>query len=272
MKAFSPGSVTLFFEIRDDSKDPLKRGSRGVGVCLSKGVITEIEKGDKLEVIINGEKKSDSIQEAVARELGFKGVIKSHVQLPISQGFGMSGAAALSTALAIGGLKGYTYMQSVQVAHKVEILRKSGLGDIASQYEGGFTVRIKEGIHPFGIVDRLLVASMPINLIVLKEEIETRQVLSDERMRERIKKEGARAMERFLNAPTLKNAIKIARDFSLRTGLVSDEGMDIMAQCGNAAIAMIGNSAIIFGDSCNKVIEDYEKYSVKIGERATLLF
>lgn len=43
IEAFSPGSITLFFEIRDEKKNPLRRGSRGVGVCISKGMVTKVD-------------------------------------------------------------------------------------------------------------------------------------------------------------------------------------------------------------------------------------
>jgi len=269
--AFSPGSVTLFFEIRDDYKDPLKIGSRGVGVCLSLGVITTVEEGETLRVFINGTERKGTIQEDVAKVYGFNGIIRSEVQLPVSQGFGMSGAAALSTSLALGKLMGYTYLKSLHIAHRIEIERKSGLGDIASQYEGGFTVRVKEGIQPYGIVDRLMITNIPLTLVVLDEEIETKTILQDKEMRKKIKKEGAKAMEKFLRAPTLKNAIKIAREFSFATSLIGDEAKNVLDECDNAAMAMIGNSVIIFGDCKSKILNDYKTYRTEIGGRANLL-
>ena len=39
-RAFCPGHVTAFFEICDH-EEPVKRGSRGAGFCISKGVQTE---------------------------------------------------------------------------------------------------------------------------------------------------------------------------------------------------------------------------------------
>ncbi len=271
IRAFSPGSVTLFFEIRDDAQDLLKRGSRGVGVCLSLGVITSVEEGEGLEIYINGKREHGSIQEDIAKAYGFRGRIKSEVQLPVSQGFGMSGAAALSTSLALGRWKSITYLESLHIAHRIEIKRKSGLGDIASQYEGGFTIRIKEGVQPYGIVDRLFIPKIPITLVILDEEVETRSVLQDKDMRKKIKKEGARAMERFLKEPSLDNAIKIARKFSIRTSLIGELAKNFLEECPNAAIAMIGNSAIVFGECKEDILDDYKVYRTEMGERARIL-
>ena len=271
IRAFSPGSITLFFEIKDENKDPLKIGSRGIGVCVSLGAITSVQGGNELRVYVNGKNMKNSIQEDIAKAYGFKGTINTELQLPVSQGFGMSAAAALSTGLAIVKLKNKTYLQGAQIAHRVEVKRKSGLGDVASQYEGGFTLRLKEGIHPYGIVDRLFFPPIPITLVTLKEGIETKEVLKDENMKKKIKKEGHRAMEKFLNMPTLENAVKIARDFAFKTSIISEEAKEFLNACENAAIAMIGNSAIVFGECKDGIIESYRAYKVSLGDRAKLL-
>jgi len=270
-RAFSPGSVTLFFEIMNEHKDPLRVGSRGVGVCVSLGAITNVQEGKELRIYVNGKTLKNSIQEDIARAYGFEGTISTELQLPVSQGFGMSAAAALSTSLAIAKLKNATYLQAAQLAHRAEVERKSGLGDVASQYEGGFTLRLKEGIHPYGIVDRLFFPHIPITLVKLKEGIETREVLKDENMRKRIKKEGHRAMEKFLKMPTLENAIKIARDFAFKTSLISGDGKEFLKGCNNATIAMIGNSAIVFDECKEEIIGGYRAYKVSLGARAKLL-
>ncbi len=270
IRAFSPGSITLFFEIKDEYKDPLKMGSRGVGVCVSRGAITHVDQGDELRVYVNGKNMKNSIQEDVAKVYNFKGTISTELQLPVSQGFGMSAAAALSTSLAIARLKNATYLQAAHIAHRVEVERKSGLGDVASQYEGGFTLRLKEGIHPYGIVDRLFFPPIPLTLVTLKEGIETREVLKDENMRKKIKKEGHRAMEKFLSMPTLENVIKIAREFAFKTSLISEEGKNFLNMCENATIAMIGNSVIVFGECKDSIIEDYKLYRVNLGARAKI--
>ncbi len=268
-EAFSPGSITLFFEIRDESKDPLRRGSRGVGICVSKGVRTKIIEGDELEVYINGKKVRESIQEEVARSYGFHGRIESKVELPVSQGFGMSGAAALSTSIALASLFEKTYLHAAHIAHMVEVRRKTGLGDVATQYEGGITVRIREGIQPWGIVDRLFAPISKLKLLILKDRgIATQDILEDAERREVIKKAGKRAMDRFLEMPTLEHAIKLAREFAMVTGLISEEAKNILEDCENAAVAMIGNSIVIFDDCKASWLDDYETYEVTLGPRA----
>lgn len=271
IRAFSPGSITLFFEIRDEKKDPLRRGSRGVGVCISKGMLTRVTEGNELEISLNGKKIKNSIQEEIAKIYGFSGKIESYTDLPVSQGFGMSAAAALSTAIALEEINNGTYMHAAHVAHRIEIERKSGLGDVASQYEGGFTLRIREGIQPYGVVDRIFFPDIPLTIVIFDEGIETKEIIGEIDMRKKIKKVGHRAMEKFLRAPSLTNAIKIAREFTLNTGLISDEGKNLLQECENATIAMIGNSAVIFGECRENLIENYLTYRVNLGDRARIL-
>ncbi len=270
MKAFSPGSVTLFFEIKDEHRIPERRGSRGVGICVSRGVVTEVYPAEGLEVQINGRVAKDSIQELVAKSMGFSGRIESIVELPVSHGFGMSAAAALSTALAIAGHQGKTYLEGARIAHLAEIQMHSGLGDVASQYEGGATLRLREGIQPYGIVDRLPV-NEKILLVIFEGEMRTSKVLEDREWKKKIKKEGHRAMEKFLKEPTLSNAVKIGRDFSFRTKLVSEEVKNFIEECKNAAPCLIGNAAIVVGHCKESILEEYHVIPVEIGSRASLL-
>ncbi len=271
MRAFSPSSVTLFFHIVDSSPDPLKVGSRGVGVCLSLGALTQVVEGYRIEVIVNGERVEGSIQEDVAREMGFRGRVETRLHLPVSQGFGMSASAALSTALAIGAQKGILRSEAVSVAHRVEVRRRSGLGDVASQAQGGFTVRTREGIPPYGVVDALLIPPMDVTLVIFGEEIETAKILREEENRERINRAGKEAMEKFLKELTLKRAVELGREFSRETGLASDELLEFMARCPNSTMAMIGNSAIVFGECPGDVLEGYRIIRASIGERAKVL-
>ncbi len=270
MKAYSPGSVTLFFEIVD-AENPLENGSRGVGVCVIPGAVTKVEKSNVLKVYINGVESDNTLQEKVAEKMGFTGIIRTELKLPVSQGFGMSAAASLSTALAIAPYTNTTTLKAAQIAHIVEIESKKGLGDVATQYEGGITVRIKNGIQPYGVVDRIYSPFNTAVLVIVGKKIDTSEILSDTHKRKLIKKEGARAMDEFLKNPTLERAIRIGRKFSERIGFVNDEMKEIMSQCNTATPCLLGNSLIIFGKCDEDIYSDYPHYNIKIGSRADFL-
>ena len=246
-KAFSPGSITLFFVPRNTHRSYERNGSMGVSITTNLGAVTEIREGERLKVYINERLRRGTIQHLVARLWNFRGEIRTRLSLPVSQGFGMSGAAALSTSLAIGEAYGATYIDSLKIAHRAELEMRTGLGDIASQYFGGITIRLREGIPPYGIVDRIAVAEKDFRAVVLSGKMETSKVLTSQR-RKIIEKYGLDAMREFLKDKTLENAFKIGRKFSRNIGIFSREVYDYMDICEHSTPCNIGNSLIILGD------------------------
>ncbi len=267
-RAYSPGSVTLFFEIFE-SANPLFTGSRGVGVCVSRGVYTEIQEGNELRIMVNGKESEGRLQRCIANRYGFTGTIKNDVELPISQGFGMSGAIALSTSLALAKWKGLTYFEAARIAHEAEIENRTGLGDVASEYEGGFTVRIKPGIQPYGVVDRIPFEGK-IKLVIFGEPLETRGIISHPQIRKKIEKLGSWAMDEFLKEKSVKRAIEIGRKFAFHLNIMNSELRDFLLRCENATQSLIGNAAIVFGE-CRVDLDDYTVYDVHLGSRARII-
>ena len=147
---------------------------------------------------------------------------------------------------------------------------RTGLGDVATQFEGGFTIRLKPGIHPYGVVDRLPFGEK-IKLVIFGDKLETRSILGDESRAMKIKKLGRWAMEEFLKRKRLEDGMKIARNFAFELNLMSDALREFLKRCENATQSMIGNSAIIFGD-CNIDLEEYETYKVWPGDRAKVIW
>jgi len=126
--AFCPGHVTAFFE-PVDHPDPFKRGSRGAGLCLSLGVKTRVKarlgRKQNVRVYLNRQEvPAPTTKLAVERAIGgaaFEVIVQSEVQLPISQGFGMSAAGALSAALAVNEALdlGMSHTRVVAIAHAI---------------------------------------------------------------------------------------------------------------------------------------------------------
>ena len=130
---FSPAHVSGFFSIYKDP-DPFKMGSIGGGICLDRGVITSAKtrkgKGE-IDTYINGVPSDAPVTKRTAQKLlpkGYDLVIRNEAQLPISQGFGMSGAGALTTAMAVADLFGiFTREEVVRAAHETEVELRTGL-------------------------------------------------------------------------------------------------------------------------------------------------
>lgn len=244
VEAFSPGSATLFF-IPNKFKDMRRKGSKGVAVCLETGMKTKVSRANSIEVRFNGIPIDDSIQEEVAKLLGFKGKILSTSELPPSSGFGLSAAAALTTGAAILG-KNTRIGKIYNIAHEIEINRGTGLGDVQSQVNGGFHIRIRGGSFPYSITEQIIENEMEILLLPYKKKVPTGEIIKSEKMVENIRKNGNRAFRNFLRKPTLENAFIQGRKFAIESDLILPHAMSILEDLEDkiASISLIGESII----------------------------
>lgn len=257
-KSFTPAHITGFFEICE-SENPEKKGSKGAGICLSKGVIStvEIQKKQNLEIeIFFNENKSDApvtktcIQKLVGN-LSYKITVKSEIQLPISQGFGISGAGALSAGLATAKALNLnvTLNDIVKAAHLSEIENNSGLGDVVAQAIGGMEIRRKPGIPPYGLIDKFI-CNNEIVICVIGDKLETSKILKNPEYRESISTYGSKCLKKIIEKPTIDNLFDLSYEFAKNTNFVSKKVFEAIESCrkiGKASVSMIGNSVFAYG-------------------------
>ena len=157
------GHVTLLFSIHSKPLLSRNQGSRGAGLCLEDGVIASVKtisgETDQISVTrMNGNQFPQG--EMLYADLlnSFRDVfnvkqtvqIDIHLELPISQGFGMSAAGLLAASLALGELfdcgdEG----QLARLAHRLERENSGGLGDVLGLWAGGCELRVIPGSPPF---------------------------------------------------------------------------------------------------------------------------
>ncbi|UCE38364.1 MAG: hypothetical protein JSW00_03765 [Thermoplasmata archaeon] len=278
--AFAPAHVTGFFEIHDEAEDLRKRGSRGVGICLTRGIHTNVEVSESekqdIEVFINNKKMMSPVTEFVVQRLMsddcYKIKVKSELDLPLGQGFGMSGANALSTSFALAKALNLELSKDdiVCVAHQAEIACRTGLGDVTPQSIGGMVIRKKEGCPPFGVVEKIECEDVEIVLCVVGKELSTRDIITDPEHRRNINKYGEESLKQLVKMPKLWEAIWLSLAFSKGTGLMSqDMEKAVMAarNFGLVSMAMLGNSVFAIGDTKNLVnaLQDFgEVYTCRI--------
>ena len=257
-KAFSPGSATLFF-VPNKEQNLLKKGSKGVSICVETGITTKIEHSDSMDVRFNGIPIDNSIQEEVANMLKFTGRIFSYSDLPPSSGFGLSAGAALTTCAAIMGsdaISGQIY----EIAHKIELQRGTGLGDVQSQMSGGFHVRLKGGSFPYSVTERILEESTELLILPFKKKIPTGEVIKSPSSLQDILKNGKIAFKAFMKKPTLKNAFIVGRKFSFDSNLVSPRAEKILDDLSGefASVSLIGESIIaLYDDDSLEILRKY---------------
>lgn len=248
----------MFF-IPNQEEDILKRGSRGVAICVETGITTKIEQSDSMDIRFNGIPIDNSIQEEVAKMLKFTGRIFSYSDLPPSSGFGLSAGAALTTGAAIMGndaMSGEIY----QMSHKIEIERGTGLGDVQSQMTGGFHVRVKGGCFPYSLTEKILEAPTELLILPFKKKTPTGEVIQSPSSVEEIITNGRRAYTNFMKKPTLKNAFVLGRKFALDSDLVSPKARKILDDLANevASVSLIGDSIIsVFSEESLDVLRKY---------------
>lgn len=275
--AFCPGHVTGLFEIHDSDPDPLRRGSRGAGFSTALGAVSlvEVEPSDSLEVIISLDKvrsEAPVTREAIVALLklavkdariplnkdapkGSRAKVRVRVttdlQLPVSQGFGMSAAGSLSAALALAKCLRLGRSDAVRAAHSADVLQRGGLGDVVAASVGGFEVRTAAGVPPFGSLVNFVGYGEAV-LCVVGGPLSTKSVLTDAKRRAGVNEAGAKAVADLLRAPSLDAFLLQSQRFARESGLLTDDlERAILAASphGRASMSMLGNSVFAFGDA-----------------------
>jgi pantoate kinase len=271
--AFCPGHVTAFFEILEDP-DVLRKGSKGAGLCLSKGVTSTVEVSDStnqdVSVCIDRLYVKNSVTELAMRKwLGSRNLnvsVDSLNQLPVSQGFGLSGAGALSALMAVADAakSGQSIEELVRIAHISEVESFTGLGDVYPQSMGGLVIRELPGAPPYGQLKKIEI-EQDIVLCILGGVLETRDILQNRRAVKKINRAGKERVESFISNPDLERLFILSEDFAKDAGLASEEilkAIDDCAEYGYAGMSMLGNSVFASGET--EILEGILKRSGKV--------
>jgi pantoate kinase len=254
-KAYSPSHITGFFEIRDN-KNPVYKGSVGCGIVLEAGCVTEVSLDNRVRIVLNGmEEEANTSRYVVEHLVGKHGaVVSTDFEVSIECGFGASGAGALSTALALNELLALrmTLNELAEIAHRAEVKNSTGLGDVIAETYGGVVIRKKPGPPGIGIIDKIPQRKEKISCVVLGKK-STKAVLADDSIRRRINEAGRGAMKELMQKPTLETFMLASRQFSLRSGVISDTCRDAIeavdAEGKVASAAMLGDTVFVIGDS-----------------------
>lgn len=259
-EAFCPGHATAFFVVHDDP-NPRAKGSRGAGLSLGLGVRTLARARDaphpSVDILVNGRRQTAEVTRWVAEKLaGSRSMeikILSETPLPVSQGFGVSSAAALSTALALDEALGLGLPRDelVATAHEAEIACGTGLGDVVPASLGGMDLRLSPGAPGHAAV-RTFPVQAEVLLAVLGPEMPTKAVLRDPVKVAAINRVGDGLVDEFARDPTMERLFASGNRFAEETGLANRTTLEVIRASrmfGRATMAMLGNSIFAAGDS-----------------------
>ena len=272
-----PAHITGLFQIVEN-EDPLKMGSRGAGFSIGKHVITRItlkETNDEIrEVYFNGQKIDGVVSLEVARS--FSDQIKDSVliiqhksPLPIQAGFGTSGAGALGTAFALNELFGTkkTEEELGQIAHKAEVICRTGLGDVISQLQGGAEIRLEPGAPGIGVIKGFSWSIDELILVATIGTMSTKDIITNPKMIEKINHYSNQLLRELNENPSLEEFLRVSFEFADKTGLMSNKLKKLITYLRedeySASMVMLGDSLFVVGDiydleECSNIINNYD--------------
>jgi pantoate kinase len=254
-KAFAPGNVSGVFKIIPDD-DPRKMHSLGMGFTVSDGVTVTVAESDVTSVHFNGTPiEFVTVRSVVAGLSNIPLRVEIETNLPLSGGFGLSGASSLATAFAGSALLelGLSETALGMIAHVAEVENLTGLGDVAGQFNGGCLVKLVRG-------DPLAAVSLPVPEQVVHyryfSPINTKDIIGHPQQRERINAAADKALSELTrlkdsNESEFSKYIVVAKEFSIQSGLLSDDDVkSAIRECeeagGAASMIMLGNA--VFSD------------------------
>ncbi|PTD93757.1 GHMP kinase [archaeon SCG-AAA382B04] len=246
-KAWAPGHITGFFEvyIKDDL---INSGSRGAGINVNKGVKATAEVIESSNDKVKAPGISRYAIENLIKDLDkdFEIKIEFEKKIPERCGFGCSGAEAITSLLAVKDALGLhlTQNQIVGIAHRIEVKKRTGLGDVVPQTQGGVVIRKKEGGPTVSEIDRIPVKEKELFFYVFGP-IETSEVISSEKKVTKINKAGREKRKKLLEEPSLENLFECSREFALETKLGNEETLMFLRETEKkAALTMLGDSVV----------------------------
>jgi pantoate kinase len=257
--AFVPAHVTAFFAPQR-ADDAATTGATGAGLALSDGIETSVEPAADRDstdhddsahhVTLDGDPAEIDPVFGVLDTLDVPPVsVAVESAVPIGAGFGVSGGAALGTALAVNDLFGLARSENdiVAVAHAAEVSAGTGLGDIVGAARGGLPLRLDPGDPEHGRFDGI--PATPRIEYVSFGEFSTADVLSGDT--EPVTEAGERALERVVETPTVSELLAAAREFATESRLLGGDTREaieaVEAAGGHASMAMLGRTVFAAG-------------------------
>ena len=260
------GHITLLFTVEKDGRLLRNQGSRGAGFNVDHGVratVTQLGSGkinditghsagsslDEKIIVEAGEievnvfdmhgkamNDSSSIYTDLVEELRHAKLIDKvdsysievNLDLPTSQGFGMSAAGLVAVAYAFRELTGKGLAgQYLRLCHRIERMHGSGLGDVLGISAGGVEIRLQAGAP--GASGRALGFACPQQILLAwqpSEKRHTSKYIDDEKWQNKITSAGQKAVNNLKKESwghsQWKEILKQSRIFAEESNLLEE--------------------------------------------------
>lgn len=271
--AFAPGHISGFFE-PVYNQDVFRTGSRGAGINISLGAISEItvksSPVQNLEIFVNNKKSNAPvIKLALKHMIGnnpIHVVVKTSLDLPYGQGFGMSAASAVSATYALSKIIGVSKNEAMKASHFSEVSLKTGLGDVLANCFGGVEIRKTAGLPPWGVIEHIP-GKYELVLCVIGKKLDTRKILQNQTKTINIVNYGKYCTKKILENPSIENLFFLSQTFTKKAKLANKQVLDAIDcanQFGMASMCMLGNSVFALGktEELCKILSSFGKVFV----------
>jgi pantoate kinase len=259
--SFAPGHISGFFEPVYTKHDLERSGSRGAGINITLGAISEVEANSStkqdIQIFINNKKSNANVTNLTLKYLiGTKPIdiiVKTNLQLPSGQGFGMSAASALSAALSLARMLGYSNTDAMKAAHCAEIQLKTGLSDVLASCFGGIEIRKEAGLPPWGLIEHIP-GKYELVLCIIGKKIDTKKILYNSQKANKIMNYGKYCTKKILEKPSIENLFSLSQTFTKKTELADKQVLKAINSANNygmASMCMLGNSVFAIGKTNN---------------------
>jgi len=268
--ARSPGHISGYFR-RIPGATPRDTGSAGAGIVIEEGVTARAvpSPSPAVRILSPGPRPvrgGPPLIESAMERLGVSAEVTAESPLPAGAGFGLSAAALLASisALSTAFDLRLSDLEVASLAHEIEVVHRTGLGDVAACQGGGIECRKGPGVLaeieripcPGGIVHAVSFSPVP-----------TPQVLADPERMARIDQAFPGRCPRGIG-----DLFSLSRSFAERSGLVTPRVREVLDACDRAGVSssmtMLGEGVFALGEAAAPVLSPFGKvYRLRIAER-----
>jgi len=281
--AFAPGHISGFFEPVFNN-DLARTGSRGAGINISLGAISEVYAENatvqNFEVYVNNKKSNALVTKLALKYLlgnsPINMIVKTTLSLPVKQGFGMSAASALSATYAAAKIFNIPKEEAMKASHFAEVQLRTGLGDVIAICFGGIEIRKSPGLPPWGIIEHIP-GNYDLVLCVIGKKINTKKILGDSTKFNNIANYGKLCTKKILEKPSIERLFSLSKFFTEKTNLSNEHVLKAIKAAndyGMASMCMLGNSIFAMGkiNELKRILSNFGKiYFCSVDEYGTRL-
>lgn len=199
------------------TNDLKKSGSIGCGLNLELYVELVDYILDNCFIELNNKIVLRDHSNYICRNTGLNMGVRVSSIVDLGVGYGVSSASTLIHALASSIIlkKDLSLIEYAKLAHEAEVLYKTGLADVISQYYGGVLIRIHPGAPGIGVVKNIDIQDNPVLLACILSGDETTPIMLS-RVDQSVYKYGENLLKELIKNPSLESLFEKSQLFTRR--------------------------------------------------------